>query len=245
MVQRAELVRYLSDILRISEFKDFTYNGLQVEGGTEINKVGLAVDASLATFEALADCQLICVHHGLMWPSWDRLQGVNRRRLAFLIERNINLFVSHLPLDAHPQLGHNAQILSQLGWEKTDSFGEVGWLCDLEEAIDPQAAQKEIQRLFPQPLASFWHGPQRIKRIGVCSGGGGHAYLEQAIKDHLDLYLTGETTYSMYHDSLEYGLNIVCLGHYATETWGLKALQKEIGTRCGVETVVASVPTGL
>ena len=110
----------------------------------EVKKVGFAVDACLSTFEALQDCQIICVHHGMMWPSWDKVQGVNRKRLKFLLDHNINLFVSHLPLDRHPQLGNNAQILSKLGWEKTGEFGEVGWLCDLEKPISLEETKQKL-----------------------------------------------------------------------------------------------------
>lgn len=245
MVRTSELVRYLSDLLRIKEFKDFTSNGVQVEGAETVSKVGFAVDACLSTFEALQDCQIICVHHGMMWPSWDKVQGVNKKRLKFLLDHNINLFVSHLPLDRHPQLGNNAQILSSLGWEKTGEFGEVGWLCDLEEPIPAEEAKQKLAALFPNQLASFWRGTQKIKRIGVCSGGGGGEYLYQGIKDHLDLYITGETSYSMAHDSVEYGLNIACVGHYASETFGVKALQEEVKAQFDVETAFFDNPTNL
>ncbi|MGM9997818.1 MAG: Nif3-like dinuclear metal center hexameric protein [Candidatus Bruticola sp.] len=245
MVKTSELVRYLSDLLRIKEFTDFTSNGIQVEGADEINKVGFAVDACCSTFEALQDCQLICVHHGMMWPSWNKVEGVNKRRLKFLLDRNIGLFVAHLPLDRHPQLGNNAQILKALGWEKTGEFGEVGWLCDLEEPISIEEAQKKLAALFPRQLASYWKGPDKIKRIGVCSGGGGGEYLYKGISHHLDLYITGETSYSMTHDSEEYGLNIACVGHYDSETFGVQALQAEVEAQFGLETAFFDNPTGL
>jgi dinuclear metal center YbgI/SA1388 family protein len=180
-----------------------------------------------------------------MWPAWQHVRGVDRKRLKFLLDHDINLFVSHLPLDRHPQLGNNAQILSQLGWEKTGEFGEVGWLCDLEKPISQEEAKANVAELFPNELNSFWHGPQEIRRIGVCSGGGGGDYWYQAIKDHVDLYITGETAYPMYNDALEYGLNAVCVGHYASETFGVQALRREVEAQFGLETAFADNPTGL
>lgn len=244
-VKTSELVRYLSDLLRLKEFKDFTSNGIQVEGADTVQKVGFAVDACQESFEALKDCQMICVHHGMMWPSWEKVEGVNRKRLKFLLDHNINLFVSHLPLDRHPQLGNNAQILSALGWEKTGEFGEVGWLCDLETPISKEEAKARLGQLFPETLGEFWNGTDKIRRIGVCSGGGGGSYLHEALVHHLDLYITGETTYSIHHDSREYGLNAVCVGHYNSETFGVQALRRQIEAVYGLETVFADVPTGL
>lgn len=245
MVFRNELVRYLSDLLRLKEFSDFTSNGLQVEGCEEIHKVGFAVDACQETFEALQDCQMICVHHGIMWPSWDKITRVNRRRAKFLLDHDINLFVSHLPLDAHPQLGNNAQILQALGYEAQIKFGEVGWIFEFEEPVDVAELKKKIDNVFTHQLCALWNGPKKIKRLGVCSGGGGGRFMHEAIENHVDLYITGETTYSMYHDTKEYGLNMVSAGHYDTETFGVRALADHLKTQFDLETTFVDIPTGL
>ncbi|MBQ7502821.1 Nif3-like dinuclear metal center hexameric protein [bacterium] len=242
---RFEVVKYLNDLLRIKEFEDFTLNGLEVEGTEEIAKVGFAVDACIDSFEALKDCQMICVHHGFIWKSLASVTDINRRRIKFLLDRDINLYVCHLPLDRHPQVGNNAQILKKLGWEATGEFDKYGWLCDLEEPVSKEEAFRRLNELFPNPRQLFPYGSDTIRRIGVCSGGGGGSYFTKAMENGLDLYITGETDYRMYHESKERGMNVACVGHYNSETFGVLALKEYIEKQFGLETAFADVPTGI
>lgn len=240
-----EIVRYLDDLLRRSEFKDFTYNGLQVEGAPEVTRVGLAVDACAETFEALADCQMIVVHHGLWWPSVERVAGPDRRRLAALLARQVNLYVSHLPLDRHPQVGNNARILRGLGLACDEPFGDVGWLGEYPEPIPYADFVARAESFLGGPLLrSLPFGRAEVSRIAVCSGGGSLSYLDKALALGADVYFTGEAPHPIYHAAREAGMNVALGGHYATETWGVKALGPLLEETFGVETRFADHPTG-
>ncbi len=239
-----EVVRYLDDLMRKAEFQDFTTNGLQVEGVGEVSRVGMAVDACMASFEALQDCQMIVVHHGLWWPSVDRLVGADRRRLGFLLERNINLYVSHLPLDRHPQLGNNASLLKGLRLEPTQEFGEVGWLGQFSEALALEDLVERLEDSLGGPVRALPFGPQEVSRIAACSGSGSVSYLHKAMEIGADVYLTGEVSHPMYHAAREAGMNVLLGGHYATETGGVRALMPRLEEAFGLETRFADYPTG-
>lgn len=239
-----EVVRYLDDLLRKDEFKDFTHNGLQVEGAPEISKVGVAVDACMATFEDLADCGMILVHHGLWWPSVDRITAADRRRLAFLLGREINLYVSHLPMDRHPQLGNNAVLLRGLGLEPTREFGEVGWVGEFDTPVPREDLLLKVQTLLEGPVRTLDFGSPEISSLAVCSGSGGVDYMLKACDLGADAYLTGEASHAIYHAAREAGMNVLLGGHYATETWGVKALCPLLQEAFGLETRFAAQPTG-
>ena len=239
-----ELVQYLDDLLRLGEFKDYTANGLQVEGTAEISRVGVAVDACMATFEALEGCEMILVHHGLWWPSADRVKGADRRRLGWLLGRDVNLYVAHLPLDRHPQVGNNACLVRGLGLEVGGDFGEVGWLG---EAAEPRAFPdlvRQVEALVAGPVRSLAFGPDEVSRIAVCSGSGGVGDLHRAVALGADVYLTGEASHPLYHAAREAGIHVVLAGHYATETFGVQALRPVLEEAFGVETRFADHPTG-
>ena len=239
-----EVVRYLDDLLRKAEFQDFTANGLQVEGAGEISRVGMAVDACMATFEALQDCQMIVVHHGLWWPSVDRMVGPDRRRLAFLLERDINLYVSHLPLDRHPQLGNNACLLKGLGLEPSQEFAEVGWMGEAPEPLDLVELVTRLEGFLEGPVRTLAFGSRRVSRIAVCSGSGSVSHLNKARESGADVYLTGEASHPIYHAACEARMNVLLGGHYATETWGVRALMPRLEEAFGLETRFADHPTG-
>ncbi len=245
MAKAKEIAHYLDDFLRIKEFKDFTSNGLQVEGTPEVSRIGFAVDACLQSFEELSDCQMIVVHHGLWWPSIERLVGMERKRLQALLSRDINLYVCHLPLDKHPQVGNNAQILQKLGLSISGAFGEVGWYADLEK---PEPLEEWLGRgreLLDPKAQAFTFGPAEVRRIAVCSGSGGGKELQQAADIHADLYITGEGGHSHYHLARELGLNVLYGGHYRSEVWGVQALMPYLEEAFGVETRFGDCPTGL
>jgi len=239
-----EVVRYLDDLMRKNEFKDYTHNGLQVEGAREISKVGVAVDACMASFEDLADCGLILVHHGLWWPSIDHITAADRRRLAFLLGRDINLYVSHLPLDRHPQVGNNACLLRGLGLEPSREFGEVGWVGEFAEPISREELVLKAQVLLEGSVRTLDFGPPQISTLAVCSGSGGVGDMQRARELGADAYLTGEASHPIYHAAREAGMNVLLGGHYATETLGVRALCPLLEEAFGLETRFAAHPTG-
>lgn len=244
MARTFEIVRYLDDLLRIKEFKDHTANGLQVEGSPEVSRVGFAVDACLWAFEALEDCQMIVVHHGLWWPSVDRLAGADHRRVRALLKGDVNLYVSHLPLDRHPQVGNNAQLLQRLELTADEEFGDVGWLGEYPAGVPRDEFVGRVRALLGDGVRVLPFGRERVARIAVCSGGGGLSFMNKAVAMGADLYLTGEASHPIYHAAREAGMNVVLGGHYATETWGVRALMPLLEEGFGVETRFADHPTG-
>jgi dinuclear metal center YbgI/SA1388 family protein len=243
-VAAGELVAYLDDLLRIREFRDHTSNGLQVEGVPQVERVGFAVDACLQSFEALSDCQMIVVHHGLFWPSIDRVTGPLQRRLGFLLQRGIGLYVSHLPLDRHPQLGNNAQLLKLLGLDPAEEFGEVGWLGEFPRPRPLAEVVRHLEEALGSGVRALGFGPEEVSRLAVCSGGAGLGYLAEAVRLGADAFLSGEASHPVYHAAREAGMNVLLGGHYATETWGVKALMPVLEEAFGVETRFADFPTG-
>ncbi|MEW6278787.1 MAG: Nif3-like dinuclear metal center hexameric protein [Candidatus Eremiobacterota bacterium] len=245
MARADEMVAYLEDLLRHREIPDrYCPSGLQVEGVAEVRSVGFAVDACMESFRQLEDCQMILVHHGLFWPSVGRVTGSIRERLAFLLSRGIGLFASHLPLDKHPNLGNNAQILKRLGLEAREEFGEVGWLGEFDRALPRDEVQGRIARVLGGPVRLLAFGPVEVLRLGVSSGMGSFDLLGAAASRGADLILTGEASHPMYHAAREAGANVALGGHYATETWGLKALMPLLEDTFGVTTRFVDIPTG-
>lgn len=245
MAELKAIVAYLEDLLRHREIPDrYCPSGLQVEGAAEVSSIGFCVDACLESFQALGECQLVIVHHGLFWPSAGRITGALRERLAYLLTRDMSLYASHLPLDKHPNLGNNAQLLAQLGLKAEEEFGEVGWLGEFDSPVPRTELVERLGKILAGPVRLLDFGPQEVLRIGVSSGSGGHELLAAAATRRADLVLTGETSHPMYHAAREAGVNVALGGHYATETWGLKALMPRLEEAFGVQTWFVDVPTG-
>lgn len=244
MARSADIVAFLDDYLDTAAVVDrYSSNGLQVEGADEVQRVGFCVDACLETFELLQDCQLLVVHHGLFWPSISSLTGPNRRSFGYLLERNIGLYCSHLPLDLHPEVGNNAQLIEKLGFSRTELFPPVGWFADGPETT-AEALQAQVSQLLGVEARLLAFGPPRVSRLAVSSGGASLGMVYQALEAGAQLFLTGEASHPIYHAAKEAGLNVLLGGHYATETWGVKALMPVLQDRFGVDTRFVDVPTG-
>lgn len=244
MANRDEIVALLDQTLAVGEVPDpYCPNGLQVEGCVEIQAVGLAVDACMQTFEALADCQLIITHHGLFWPSIKSVTGAVRRSLAYLIERDINLYAVHLPLDVHAEYGNNVQLLRRLGWEPGERFDQVGWIGQGRETNAEHVA-RELEAVLGSQVRLLAFGGPVVRRLAVSSGGGSIGLLHSARKAGADLVITGEASHPIYHAARELGINLILAGHYQTETWGVQALAPLLQERFGVTTRFVDFPTG-
>ncbi|WP_457548697.1 Nif3-like dinuclear metal center hexameric protein [Archaeoglobus sp.] len=246
-----EIVEFLDDLLKVKEWQDKSNNGLQVEGKEEIKKVAFAVDACMDVFERAkeSNADMIVVHHGLIWGGIDYVKGVVKRRLEFLLKNGISLYAVHLPLDAHPSLGNNAQILKALGLEPTESFGvyqgkEIGYIGVYDESKPLEDVLKVVRENINESLMVLDFGSRNISRIGVVSGRGCFALVE-AVEKKVDLFITGEQDHSVYHLAKECGINVVFAGHYATETFGVKALMRVIAGEFDVDVEFIDVPTGL
>lgn len=243
MALRDDIVHFLDQVLEVETVKDpYCPNGLQVEGAEEIQRIGFAVDACRQTFEALADCQMIITHHGLFWPSIKSIKGAMRRSLGILFEHDINLYPVHLPLDVHAEYGNNVQLIRALGWHEEERFDLVGWTAAGLETT-PEAVAEKLEQLLSSKVRLLAFGDRQVRRLAVSSGGGSIGLLHSAVQAEADLVITGEASHPIYHAAKELGVNLILAGHYATETWGVKALMPLLAREFGVETKFVDFPT--
>lgn len=253
-----DVVRHLDTTLEIRQFSDYGPNGLQVEGGrAEVTRVATGVSASLAFLERAAafGAELVVVHHGLVWgPGIERVTGALARRLSFLLSQGISLAAYHLPLDKHPVLGNNAGLADALGLPAgRRPFGEVrghllGLACDLEAPISRAELLRRVSAGVlggAAPTFVFPHGPDAIRRVGLCSGAASDL-LEAAARAGCDAYVTGELAERAGELARELGVTLVAAGHYATEVFGPRRLAHELVRMFpGLEARFLDVPSPL
>ena len=227
-----ELEHYTCALLDTARYRDYSPNGLQIEGRPEVNKIVTGVTASLALIEqAIArGADAILVHHGYFWKNEDaRIVGVKRARIKSLLERDISLFGFHLPLDAHPELGNNAQLGRRLGFEIEGWAGEQNLIAygRVPEPFTLSALSARVaERLGRTPLA-IGDATRPIQRIAWCSGGA-QGYFETAAALGVDAYLTGEASEQNVHFARESGVAFIAAGHHATERYGIQALGEHL-----------------
>ena len=252
MVNRDEIVNFLDEYLNVLAFPDKSRNGLQVEGKEEVEKIAFAVDACMDTFiKARAfGADMLIVHHGLIWGGIEYVRGLVQKRLKFLLENELNLYAAHLPLDLHPEVGNNAQLLKLLGLEAKEPFGSynglsIGYISEFDEPKPlPLIAQILVEKLKTDYVKAYEFGVEEIRRVGVVSGRGGFA-IPEAIEKGVNLFITGEFLHDDYHTAKEGRLSVIAAGHYASETLGVKALMPILREKFGVKTVFIDNPTGL
>lgn len=238
-MKRDELAGYLDQLLEPARFKDYCPNGLQVEGRAEVKRIVAGVTASQRLLDAAVErgADAVLVHHGYFWRGEDgRVTGMRKQRLATLLQNDINLFAYHLPLDAHAELGNNAQLAKRLGWQPEGRFGEqeIGWFGSLAAPLSAAALGQQVaQGLGRNPLVV---GPQdkTIRRIAWCTGGA-QGYFEQAIALGVDAYVSGEISEQTVHLAEECGVAYLACGHHATERYGVQAVAAHLAERFGLE----------
>ncbi len=248
----ASVVGFLNETLAVNNFEgDTSLNGLQVEGSGNVTKVTLAVDAcDISIRRAVREgSDMLIVHHGLFWAPRQPVTGIMAKRVRILLERGISLYAAHLPLDCHPVIGNNARLANILGARPDGNFGDyhgiaIGLAAVLPRRIKVQSLSSKLGKLLEAPVKSFNFGPPTIERIGIVSGGGA-SLTQAAAETGCAALLTGETAHSSYHIARESRINLLCAGHYATETHGLKALAGLLGEKLGLDTRFADIPTGL
>lgn len=247
----SELVAYADEYLRIEEVPDYppALNGLQVANGGEVERIAAAVDASEASIrEAVErDCDLLLVHHGLFWNGSRPVTGRRYRRLKPLFDADLAVYGAHLPLDVHPEVGNNAVLARELGIEVDGRFAEyegepVGFQGRLELRREALAAR--LDEVLGGRVLMIPGGPERIERVGVVTGGAA-SMMTDAIAAGLDAFITGEGAHHTYFDAMEGGINVFYGGHYATETWGVRAFAEHLADRFGVPWEFIDQPTGL
>lgn len=247
----AAIVSYCDRLLRTARVQDYerAANGLQVENGGVVTRIAAAVDASLATVRlaAAAKADLLLVHHGLFWEPAHPWTGKRHELIRCLIEHNLAVYSAHLPLDAHPRLGNNALLCGVLGLKKLRPFFfDHGLFLGFQaQARIPRAdLVRRLQRATGETPRLIPGGPQICRRIGVVSGGAG-GDLKKAADEGVDTFITGEGPHWTYALAEELRINVLYGGHYATETFGVKALAAHLSSRFKVPWTFLDHPTGL
>ena len=246
MMQRDDLARYLDQLLEVPRFRDYCPNGLQVEGRAGVSRLVTGVSASQALIEAAigAGADALLVHHGYFWKSEDgRIAGTRRRRIGLLLQHDISLFAYHLPLDAHPQHGNNAQLGALLGLTEKGRAGEQNIVAHgCTAATQPLAAfAAHIESRLGRAPTVIGDPAQRIARIAWCTGGA-QGYFEDAIALGVDAFITGEISEPQVHLARESGVAFIAAGHHATERFGVQALGAHLAARFGIEHRFIDVP---
>ena len=241
MTDRQQLLAAFDALLQPERFKDYGPNGLQVEGRAQVHKIVSGVSASRALIEAAiaAQADAIFVHHGLFWRGQDGcVTGWMKQRLALLLAHDINLCAYHLPLDAHPEWGNNAQLGLMLGLKVHARFGEqdLGLMGTREAGtgfVDAAALSAHVEQALKHPVTLVSAGGKAIKNIAWCSGGA-QRYFEAAIAAGADAFITGEISEPQAHYARESGVAYLACGHHATERYGAPAAAAQIAAQLGL-----------
>lgn len=241
MCERAELLQAFDALLQPERFRDYGPNGLQVEGRSQVRKIVSGVTASRALIEAAiaARADAIFVHHGLFWRGQDgRVTGWMKQRLALLLAHDINLFAYHLPLDAHPELGNNAQLGLKLGLVAQSRFGEqdLGWLGQRADGLpfeSSQALAEHIKKALNRSVVLVEAASQPLQRIAWCSGGA-QDYFAAAMAAGADAFITGEISEPQAHYARECGVAYLACGHHASERYGAPAVASYVADQLGL-----------
>ncbi|WP_041675038.1 Nif3-like dinuclear metal center hexameric protein [Ramlibacter tataouinensis] len=242
MADRDQLLRAFDELLQPQQFKDYGPNGLQVEGRREVRRIVSGVTASRALIEAAiaGRADALFVHHGLFWRGHDgRVTGWLRQRLGLLLAHDISLYAYHLPLDAHPELGNNAQLGQRLGLRATGRFGEqslgfIGQRADGGAFRDAAELARHLEDALHRPVTRVDAAPGAIRNIAWCTGGA-QGYFEAAIAAGADAFLTGEISEPQAHYARECGVGYFACGHHASERYGAPAVAAHVAAALGLE----------
>ena len=238
---RHDLLQAFNILLQPARFQDYGPNGLQVEGRAAVSKIVSGVTASRALIEAAIAVQAdaIFVHHGLVWRGQSGcVTGWMKQRLALLLAHDINLYAYHLPLDAHPELGNNAQLGLQLGLTASARFGEqelgfIGERADGRYFENAGALSSHLENVLRRTVTLVQPSPVAIKKIAWCTGGA-QGYFEAAIAAGADAFITGEISEPQAHYAREMGVAYLACGHHATERYGAPAVAGYIAAQLGL-----------
>ena len=247
------ILQYLDGYLSVGGHPDSPHalNGLQVDGPEEVGHIVVAVDASEATIAEAVELEadLLIVHHGLFWKGLEPLTGRHYRKVRRLIEGSVALYSCHLPLDSHAEVGNCALLARALGLEPEGQFGtyegvDLGWWGTLPEPTTAADLTVELEEMLGGPVHLIEGGPGRIEKVGVVTGGGA-SFIEDAVDAGLDALVTGEGSHHSHFDAMELGITVLFGGHYATETFGVRALGAHLEDRFGLSWEFVDHPTGL
>lgn len=252
MVRLKKLCAYLNDYLQIHDFTDPSQNGLQVEGPKEVELLAVAVDARQKTIDnaAKAGAQMLLTHHGLFWGRSELLRGIHYKRVRTLLQNDLALYTAHIPLDAHLEVGNNAVIAREMGLKKCKPFGKyrgaaIGIQGLLPEAMPFENFMAQTTALF-EPVGGVMRalggGKRKVRKIGIVTGDAANE-IPRAARAGLDVLVTGEPDHVMAMIAEEERVHLVCGGHYATETFGVRALADHLSEKFDIDTTFIHAPT--
>jgi len=247
MTNLDDLVTYVDDMLEVEHFADYCPNGLQVEGRLEVRKLVSGVTACQALLDAACEhkADALLVHHGYFWRGEDaRVVGMKRQRLQTLLQTQMSLLAYHLPLDAHPVYGNNAQLGERLGFVAEGQFGgepAVGLYGHLTEAMPASRLARHIEQVLQRPPLHISGDTSVIHSIAWCTGAA-QGYIEQAIRLGVDAYVSGEISEQTVHIAREAGIHYFAAGHHATERYGVQALGAHLAAHFGLEHEFIDIP---
>ena len=238
-MQLRELDNYIGRLLEVSRFRDYCPNGIQVEGRAEVYRIATGVTASQKLLEEATawGADAILVHHGYFWRNEAQaVTGIKKRRLAHLLQHDVSLLAYHLPLDAHPELGNNAQLAQRLGLLPQGLFGDqnIAWHGELQRPQTLAQFAEHIAGSLQRVPLLIGDGDRMLHRIAWCSGGA-QSYFEQAVALGVDAFLTGEISEQNVHVAQETGVAFIAAGHHATERYGVQALGEHLAGQWKVE----------
>jgi dinuclear metal center YbgI/SA1388 family protein len=250
MTPCTDIIGFLDDLLDPAAYDDYGPNGLQVPGKPDIQTVvtGVSANVELFTRAQAEHADLVLVHHGLFWAGPPRaLDHASKRRLQLLFEADLALAAYHLPLDGHLELGNNALLAAALGAQDVQPFAAhkattIGVRARFDgAAVSPDELVARVAAATDRQPLAFTDGPDPVANVGIVSGAGAD-YLDDAIAEGLDAFITGEPTERSMSRAREAGIHFLAAGHYATETFGVRALGERLATRFGVRHVFVDVP---
>lgn len=245
-----DLIGYLDDLLSPVAYDDYGPNGLQVPGKDEIQAVVTGVSANLALFTHARDlgADLVLVHHGLFWAGPPRpLDQASKRRLQMLFDGDLALAAYHLPLDGHLEVGNNALLAQAIGAEEVAPFGRhhaatIGVRARFAgDGLRPDELVARVAAATERAPLAFADGPDPVRTVGIVSGAGAD-HLDEAIELGLDAFITGEPAERSMARAREAGVHFLAAGHYATETFGVRALGERLAATFGIEHAFVDVP---
>ena len=233
----SDIINFCNSRIAVDEIKDFSgaYNGLQIENDGSVTKIGAAVDAGLVSFKKATDenIDFLIVHHGLFWTPPTPLTGPNYQKIKNCIDKNLAVYGAHLPLDCHREIGNNAILASQLNLPQSGTFlnyegNDIGLVTDCK--ITRKELTQRLHQIFPRGIHEIEYGPSNPSKIAILTGSGQSAF-EDIKRIGADTFITGELRQHHFNLAQELELNVYTCGHYATETFGVKALGEEVATK--------------
>ena len=237
MAARDEILAYADELLEIERFRDAQPNGAQVLGVDEVELIvcGVSANRELLVRAREEGAQLVLVHHGIFWRTEPPLVDARMRgRLQTLFDGGLTLAAYHLPLDAHAELGNNAQLAARLGIEVDRPFGELGKGGPLPEPLQLSELVDRLRAVTEREPVVFAGGPETVARVAVSSGGAGYDLIDAARQGY-DAFVTGEPEEPSFHTARELGITLLAGGHHATERLGVQALAAHLAGRFGVD----------